>query len=81
MSKAWDLYKLINNTARAKYEKCPGCTVTFDYIDDLFEAVREETIAKEWALVTEIEARGFTCGSRENALRVAKELGIQIEES
>jgi len=61
---------------------CGCCSRWFDTkemlscVDELIQAVRDETIAKEWALVSEIEARGFTCGNRENALRVAKELGI-----
>ena len=42
-------------------------------VDELIQAVRDE----EWALVSEIEARGFICGNRENALRVTKELGIK----
>ena len=58
---------------------CGCCSRWFDTkemlscVDELIQAVRDE----EWALVSEIEARGFICGNRENALRVAKELGIK----
>lgn len=48
-------------------------------VDELIQAVREETIEKEWKMITEIEARGLSCINRENALALVKTLEIKIE--